>query len=285
MCRSSKSKIRTLALMILTLSMIASMSVMAFALDLDRTGSLLVQPQYDGEDVVGGSFNIYKIAEIKSMSPLTYELVAPFNQSDIDINDVRTASAIAEATTTLLQYTDEVEEADVITANGGELINNMSLGIYLVVNTDIGGNYIEASPFLSYMPMFEEGEWIYYYAAYPKLGYDTPGEGPGDGPGDPPGDGPGGGPGSSTSTTTIPGEQTPLGVTTPETVALDPEQIPQAYNPVTPEENVTVLPDEVPLSAPQTGMLQWPVPVLGALGCALTGSGIIVGREKKENEE
>jgi hypothetical protein len=58
--------------------------------------------------------------------------------------------------------------------------------------------------------------------------------------------------------------------------------------PPTPDEpEVEFIDQPPPLQGliPQTGMLQWPIPVLTLLGMTLISCGMVIGRKGKDNEK
>ena len=145
-------------------------------------------------------------------------------------------------------WSDKTNDEGVVTFTG------LPVGVYLVVQTSRSSVYSSITSFLMYLPMTNEDgtAWEFAEMASPKLQRRSSGGDGGDGePQLPP--------------VVVPDPDVPLG-------------------PVEPEEPGEEIPDpEVPLAQlPQTGMLQWPVPVLALAGLVLFSTGWMMDQKGRK---
>lgn len=298
MSRSSKKKIRTLAGLALCAALVAGMGLTASAYV--ETGSITIQPAYGSLVIGGGSFDIYHVATLDSVDPLGYTLKGAFAAAEdtdgLDIGSVKSAEQVESAAAILKNYISYVPADDVITLNratDGDTVGELALGIYLVMQTSAPSGYTAAAPFLAYIPIYDSdaGGWEFDVAANPKLGYS------------------GGGysvVGSNeltniednpTALTDLDSDTTgltdiedgPIALTDLDgdtTELMDVEDDPTAltYMDGDTTEFTDIKDDSIALTdAPQTGMLQWPIPVLAVFGaaCVLGGATVGHGRNKR----
>ena len=149
---------------------------------------------------------------------------------------------------------DKTNDEGVVTFTG------LPVGVYLVVQTSRSNVYNSITSFLMYLPMTNEDgtAWEFAEMASPKLQRRSSG-----------GDGGGGEP------------------QLPPVVVPDPDVPLGPVEPVEPEEPGEEIPDpEVPLvQLPQTGMLQWPVPVLALVGILLFSTGWMMDQKGRKARE
>ena len=126
-----------------------------------------------------------------------------------------------------------------IDADGNVTFCGLELGLYLIVQTEASKGYEPINPFLVSLPMAEDGKWNYAVDASPKVGAYTP-----------------------TKPDTPPTPPTPPTPDYPDT-------------PTPPDH-----PDNPVMSGlPQTGQLNWPVPVLAVSGVVLFAFGWALDRK------
>lgn len=149
----------------------------AAAMDFSAKGEITVEPQYGGKRVDDCEFDLYQVGSIKKTTYLTYELLADFAETGIDLNAADLADTALAAAKTLAQHaSDKKLVATTSTkANGSNVFAGLELGVYLVVQTAAPGRYTKSAPFLVFVPVTEKGQWDYSVSAFPKLGYDSPG--------------------------------------------------------------------------------------------------------------
>lgn len=148
-------------------------------IDFGKTGTLTVLPEYNGKFVEGCTFSVYKVAEIdRTSSAMKYVFNGAFEKAGVDLNAVSsTASAMLNAAKTLAKYADNEKLNAVKLAEDQTKLENLTLGVYLVVQTSAPGKYIAAVPFLVYVPVTNDAGtgWLYDITAQPKLGYNDSG--------------------------------------------------------------------------------------------------------------
>lgn len=199
-------------------------------------------------------------------SNLVFELQAALAEKvgDLELNGLKAAGveAVVEKLTAKGVDLDEIlDEEDIWVAKAEEKtsegytveLDEMPVGVYLVVQTKNRSEFEDFDPFLLYLPENQEGGWNASVNAKPKaeeIEYDDP-EDPEDPPGPPPED--------------IPDNPPPGDPGDP------PEEIPE---------------EEVPLATlPQTGLLQWPVPVMAMAGLVLFMVGFASEKRRKAQME
>ena len=202
-------------------------------------------------------------------SNLVFELQEELKREvgDLELNSLKAAQVeeVVEALTDKsvklkdLLAADEIWVAEAVekTKDGYmATLEDMPVGVYLVVQTKNRSEYEDFDPFLLYLPASEDGGWNAKVEANPKaeeIDYDDPDDPPSPPPEDIPDNPPPTDPGDPPSDD--PGDP--------------PEEIPE---------------EEVPLATlPQTGLLQWPIPVMAAAGLLLLGTGLLVERKRRAN--
>ncbi len=168
---------RTMGGFLLTLALLLSMGVSAFAaenaVDPDRTGSISITPKETGGShtvVKGTSFTLYYAAEVTNDgSGLAYTLTDEFKGSGADLSDLE-AGDLAKK---LADYAGQeslsgtLGEAD---ENGTVTFTDLPVGLYLLVQTGVVNGSGASDPFLVSLPMAgtDGASWIYDVDASPK---------------------------------------------------------------------------------------------------------------------
>lgn len=189
--------------------------------DLTRSGSILVNMQYNQQPVSGGSLTLYRVGEVAvdngNYSFRAIEDFAEFEGTLTDLQSPELAKRLADYALSkdLSSITIPIKET------GRVEFTNLELGLYLLVQEQAAQGYSKATPFLVSLPKMENGVYVYQVDASPK-------------------------------TELIP-------------VPTDPQ------------------PEEPKL--PQTGQLNWPIPVLTVLGLGLFIAGWILLCKKERYEK
>ncbi|MCD8161542.1 MAG: peptidase [Clostridiales bacterium] len=216
--------------------------------DLSRTGSVTVTlTDGAGNPVSGGTLTLYQAATLSLVDgSAVYTYTEDFQGCDAepDVTDTALAAELARyAAASGLSGTAADVEAD-----GTVTFDGLALGLYLIVQTTPSDNDLTINPFLVTVPMESDGVWDYAVDASPKVGPVTPDEP--DNPDEP----------------EEPDE--------PD----EPDNPEEPDNPDEPEEPVdSDTPDDSDeteeSTLPQTGQLNWPVPVLAVCGLVLFAVG------------
>ena len=277
-----KSIRKRLAAVLAALTLLVWCAAPAFALevvDLSRTGSIKVS-LYDSETseaVGGGTLTLYRVAKVqKDNANLSFVYTNGFEDCGVELGDLsegELAGRLAEKIAATAESTT-VEISDLGVAEFGDL----EVGLYLVVQTTAAENYNVINPFLVSVPIQENGSYVYDVDALPKVGTaakktpeppdtpDTP-----DTPAKPEEENP--------NTPVAPGPDNPDGWVLGahgEKIYLNPEA-PSPDNP-----NGYVMGAH---GLPQTGQLNWPIPVLAVTGVVLVAAGIKLKKGTRKDEK
>ena len=277
-----KSIRKRLAAVLAALTLLVWCAAPAFALeviDLSRTGSIKVS-LYDSETseaVGGGTLTLYRVAKVqKDNANLSFVYTNGFEDCGVELGDLsegELAGRLAEKIAATAESTT-VEISDLGAAEFGDL----EVGLYLVVQTTAAENYNVINPFLVSVPIQENGSYVYDVDALPKVGTaakktpeppdtpDTP-----DTPDKPDEENP--------NTPAAPGPDNPDGWV----FGANGEKIyrnPEAPSPDNPNGHVMGA-----HGLPQTGQLNWPIPVLAVTGVVLVAAGIKLKKGTRKDEK
>lgn len=277
-----KSIRKRLAAVLAALTLLVWCAAPAFALevvDLSRTGSIKVS-LYDSETseaVGGGTLTLYRVAKVqKDNANLSFVYTNGFEDCGVELGDLsegELAGQLAEKIAATAESTT-VEISDFGTAEFGDL----EVGLYLVVQTTAAENYNVINPFLVSVPIQENGSYVYDVDALPKVGTaakKTPN--PPDTPDTP--DTPDKPDEENPNTPVAPGPDNPDGWVlgaNGEKIYLNPE----APSPDNPNGHVMGA-----HGLPQTGQLNWPIPVLAVTGVVLVAAGIKLKKGTRKDEK
>lgn len=280
-----KSIRKRLAAVLAALTLLVWCAAPAFALevvDLSRTGSIKVS-LYDSETskaVGGGTLTLYRVAKVqKDNANLSFVYTNGFEDCGVELGDLsegELAGRLAEKIAATAESTT-VEISDLGVAEFGDL----EVGLYLVVQTTAAENYNVINPFLVSVPIQENGSYVYDVDALPKVGTaakktpDTPDKP--DTPDTP--DTPDKPNEENPNTPAAPGADNPDGWVLGahgEKIYLNPEA-PSPDNP-----NGYVMGAH---GLPQTGQLNWPIPVLAVTGVVLVAAGIKLKKGTRKDEK
>lgn len=268
-----KSIRKRLAAVLAALTLLVWCAAPAFALevvDLSRTGSIKVS-LYDSETseaVGGGTLTLYRVAKVqKDNANLSFVYTNGFEDCGVELGDLsegELAGRLAEKIAATAESTT-VEISDLGVAEFGDL----EVGLYLVVQTTAAENYNVINPFLVSVPIQENGSYVYDVDALPKVG--TAAKKTPEPPDKPDEENP--------NTPAAPGPDNPDGWVLGahgEKIYLNPEA-PSPDNP-----NGYVMGAH---GLPQTGQLNWPIPVLAVTGVVLVAAGIKLKKGTRKDEK
>lgn len=270
-----KSIRKRLAAVLAALTLLVWCAAPAFALevvDLSRTGSIKVS-LYDSETseaVGGGTLTLYRVAKVqKDNANLSFVYTNGFEDCGVELGDLsegELAGRLAEKIAATAESTT-VEVSDLGVAEFGDL----EVGLYLVVQTTAAENYNVVNPFLVSVPIQENGSYVYDVDALPKVGTatkktpDTPDEpDTPDTPDEP----------DTPDTPVAPGPDNPDGW------VLGDHGEKNYPNPDNPNGHVMGA-----HGLPQTGQLNWPIPVLAVTGVVLVAAGIKLKKGNRRDEK
>ena len=272
---------KQLAALLLAVALAAACAAPAFAaataasIELTRKGSVTVtlRDSESGSAVSGGKLTLYQVASISRQNGnLSYDYTNSFENCGVSLGDLSESD--------LARTLDDKRPADskgetlTVDTDGKAVFSRLPLGLYLVVQSTASTGYEKINPFLVSVPLVEEDTYLYDVDALPKVGTLTPTTPPDvpeepDKPENP----------DKPETPEIPeepGKNTPPGADNPDDWVLNgrPDKN-AAPNPGNPDD--WVLNGRPTL--PQTGQLNWPIPVLTAAGTCLIAAGILLRKK------
>ena len=198
--------------------------------DLTRSGSISIAlfDQKKNTAVSGGELTLYRVADVVTQNGnYSFQYTNGFENCGtvLDLND----NALAEKLYASCP-TSAVGTAEAVDVQGHVRYDDLSAGLYLIVQTKGSADYETIAPFLVSLPLQEDDDWVYDVDATPKVGTVT------------------------SKTPDTPATPTPGTPTTP------------------PADN----------RLPQTGQLNWPIPVLCVCGMAVLAIGWFLRKDENE---
>lgn len=139
--------------------------------DYDRRGSISVAMQDPETDnpVSGGKMVLYRVADVQTEknAELQYALTADFSDSkeNLSVLDAALAKRLAA-------YADQRKTAgkeQTADAAGRITFQDLSPGLFLLVQNEAVNGYYKINPFLVSVPFKEDGRYIYEVDASPKM--------------------------------------------------------------------------------------------------------------------
>ena len=264
--------------LVLCLASAVTVSAAHPVVDRNETGSISLKMTYNEQAVGGGSLVYYQVGEVKEDNgDFSFIPTSDFKDqfTEIETQEQMEAEVSGNLAAKLADYAKQngVAGTQVTIPDDGEVkLENLNVGLYLVVQDKAASGFRPISPFLVSVPQYvaevknedgtviEDDKYVYDVNAVPKMG--TLSKIPTPPPEDPedPGD---------HSTTDTPDPVTPV---TPAVPVATP------ILPLTPSMDPSLL--------PQTGQLNWPVPVLtvAGLGLFLAGWLLRFGRQGKHHD-
>lgn len=245
--------------------------------DLSRVGSIQITMRRGDRVVPGGSLTIYRVGDIfEDDGNYSFVLNESYASSGLSLEDIQSAELAKQ----LSQYarTNKLEgTAKNIGSDGTVMFDNLEPGLYMLVQNRAASGYFAADPFLLGLPMPEGETYLYDVVAAPKVELRPSGGGNGGGGGGGGGGNPGGG---DPSTPGGPGE--PGNPGSPSGGSDVPgEPLFEVGDPMSPGLGLSMQ------LLPQTGQLNWPVPVLVVAGLVLFSAGWVIrfGKIRKNGYE
>jgi len=266
-----------------------TLGINSYALDTKGSISIALET-VDGNPMEGAQIRLYKVALLDNNS---FVYTSEFTGCDASLDDVKekeTADLIYEyAITNMLTY-----DSSVSTSSGFVSFTDLDLGVYLVCQSNSVSGFEEIAPFMVTVPNYIDGHTVYDVDASPKTVVTET---------------------VNASVTKIwndDGESRPSSITVAlkkgnsvvDEVTLSAENnwkyewsnlsysdsysvievnVPKGYIATYRHEGLDFIIENTP-KLPQTGQLNWPVPVMATAGVFFVILGIFVGMKKDEKE-
>ena len=249
--------------------------------------SLTIEAQQNGRAVSGMGLSLRRVAEMDARG--RFALMGSYQSSGVSVDGLTSSSQWNQAAKELNDFAaEESIPADVWTVTEGQgvcTIDGLESGLYLVAAEMLEtaeGRY-DAAPFLVALPMLENEAWDYAPTVMPKIQFTVVPVSP---------------------EPSAPVSPEPSGPVSPEPSSpVNPEPSapvsPEPSSPVSPEPSEPVSPEPESSASPspsgqpaasptpspganeglpQTGQLNWPIPLLALLGMLLAAAGCLLRR-------
>lgn len=249
--------------------------------------SLTIEAQQNGRAVSGMGLSLRCVAEMDARG--RFALMGSYQSSGVSVDGLTSSSQWNQAAKELNDFAaEESIPADVWTVTEGQgvcTIDGLESGLYLVAAEMLEtaeGRY-DAAPFLVALPMLENEAWDYAPTVMPKIQFTAVPVSP---------------------EPSAPVSPEPSGPVSPEPSSpVNPEPSapvsPEPSSPVSPEPSEPVSPEPESSASPspsgqpaasptpspganeglpQTGQLNWPIPLLALLGMLLAAAGCLLRR-------
>ncbi|MCD8222106.1 MAG: hypothetical protein LUD07_07970 [Clostridiales bacterium] len=272
-----RKKLAGLVGVFLLVSSVLGMTSFATVPDMTRTGTITVTmlSESTGEAVPGGTLTAYQVGAVyEDDGNYSYVLTDAFAESGVSLADLDSQDLSAMASTLSAYVSDNSLEGITVTIgdDGIAVFSDLTLGLYLMVQQKSATGYYAVSPFLISVPAISGEEYVYEVDAAPKTealnkksssggsshhgGGSSGGSSGSSSGGSSSSSGPGASSGDSDSGSS--GELTPMDSDSPELFKL-----------------------------PQTGQLNWPIPVLTLCGFAMFAFGwkLVFGGKRRIEQE
>ncbi len=250
MKHTGKRILKSLAILIFTalFAVFGTVALAADGPDMSETGSISISfiDSTSNKPVSGGTVTLYHVAEL-SYSDAEYKFIFTEEFADCGLSlEELDASSLPSSLSAYASENNISGTPTTADSNGVCLFDDLTLGVYLAVQSQAASGYYAVQPFIVTVPITDENGYVYDVDATPKMQSLTKITE------------------SSTTTTT-----TTATVTTTTTTTTAP----------TGNSGVNGADDKLP----QTGQLNWPIPVLAGAGVLLfiLGWALTFTRKKK----
>ncbi len=301
-----KRKIFTILCAVLILMQFALAAFAVDQIDMSRDGSISINMLYDGKPVAGGTITIYRVAEVICVdADYDFKFVNEFVGCGLSLDSL-TSPSLAKSLFEVATNKGAEGSRKNIDENGFAKFEDLELGLYLVVQETNAEGYYAFSPFLVTVPTSQNGVYKYDVDASPKVAVEpkptetteettTPTTEETTAP--------------TTEETTAPTTEETTAPTTEETTAPTTEETtaPTTEETTAPTTEETTAPTTEETTAPtteetteettessttgttvpkipQTGQMNWPVPVFAVAGIAVFVLGWCLHRSEKKND-
>ncbi len=161
---------------IIAVAIMLSASITAFAtadspsLDFGQLGSITLTLYSDENKTAlkDGELTLYKVADLNydDDGNMVYTYTSDFSSSTVSLDDIEDSS--------LPVYLETIAEnldgsAETVSSYGRVKFEDLSLGLYLIVQTENSTGYYPVDPFMVTIPIEQDGEWVYDVDASPKV--------------------------------------------------------------------------------------------------------------------
>lgn len=293
-----KKRIMSMMLILILLSTLSLGAGAKPVIDMAHLGSVTITMEYHSRPISGGTLTIYRVADIVRLNgQYSFVYTEDFAACDFPLTDIDSAD-LADALAEIAENENREGISRNLNEKGKAVFSDLALGLYLVVQTKASPGFYRINPFLVSVPLSENGQYIYDVDTEPK-NMPTPvppipDETEPDETKPPETEPDETKPPETEPDETKPPETEPDETRPPETEPDEtrpPETEPDETEPVeidTPEtepaETEPAAPPEEE-KLPQTGLTNWPIPVLAVVGMILIAFGLRLRAAGKKSYE
>lgn len=136
----------------------------------DKKGTITVEMKYDGKAVSGGTLTVYRIGDASQENgKYSFHKSDSISSFDFDLDTDGTDSPeLAESIAEFVQSNSLSAYADAENQEGKAVFKDVDLGLYLVVQTTASDGYEPLKPFLVSIPMNDNGNYKFEVTAEGK---------------------------------------------------------------------------------------------------------------------
>lgn len=139
-------------------------------LDFDRHGSVCVRMEHEQTPVPGGTLTMYRVADVTSDDGNNvYKFTESFTECGLSLEELQSSQLVSELAEYALQNQIPSVAINPIDDNGMAVFSDLSLGLYLLIQSENAPGYYGVNPFLVSVPTSEGEVYIYDVDATPKL--------------------------------------------------------------------------------------------------------------------
>ena len=137
--------------------------------DPDRLGTVSITLEDDGAAITTGTFMLYRVGNV-SCTDTSYIFVLTDELSGADVSLSNIEDEYAAQTLADYIAKNQIEGTELaIDENGSAKAEDLSSGLYLVVQTEACDGYKTCSPFFVSMPQDANGQYVYNIEICPKV--------------------------------------------------------------------------------------------------------------------
>ncbi len=286
-----------IALLVLVLLAANSFAYAAELPDLTQKGqiSITLRDSKTGAAVSGGELTLYPVASVSVQNGrMVYTYINGFEDCGIPLDNVEDSELAGRLQAKLSASASGTSQT--VGSAGGVRYTGLAAGLYLIVQTERAAGYRTINSFMASLPMKIDGSWTYYIDASPKVSTSTSSK-----PSEP--DKP------DTPPDTPEPPDTPDEPETPPDKPVTPNKPNKPSHPGKPDDLTDISEDDTPLGwrdgtpdalgkpgassgsgktsgsnkrLPQTGQLNWPIPVLCIGGLVLFSCGWLIRKDEHD---
>lgn len=168
-----KGTLKRIGVMLIVL-MLAAHPAWSESLDLSQRGSITLELSDNGNPVPGGKFCLYRVGDpVIQENNLCFVLCNDFRESAVSLDDLRLSGVADGLLAYVEKHPDLVRRSETADANGCVTFSDVSVGLYLVLQTPAVAEYPyeNISAFVVTVPMTSEdgARFVFDVTANPKL--------------------------------------------------------------------------------------------------------------------